>query len=347
MRASSKLNFIHLTVAIGALLVSATSPARTLSFNNVATPTAWTYSWSSAERYAIVLERLVVDSPPCGASSDWCWEEVYPDQWEQSSSSLANVVVEDSVAGSPLLTVDTAWASARASTNLGSNKAYAVARDSSEFDFELLDQSGNVTYASTGSSWSRARAESSYNEPFVASGSGEATFQFAVERHAVAWGPDGLISFSDPVKSFTRYRSLFGDANAEGALDVLLYRLDGASPLLVSRETFDIGVDSGVENFSFAAQLEDGLQYAFIVSLSAFAIWDGAMDLYGTATLTGIQVQAGQSLAFSSGSQYSVTAVPEPETWTLLIAGLVLCAGLARRCDQVKDSRFKIQAGCC
>jgi len=336
MSASRGINLIHLMVALGALLVSAVSPARTLSFDNVATSTAWTYAWSSAERYAIVLERLVVDSPPCGASSDWCWEEVYPDQWEQSSTALANAVVEDSVSGSPLLRVDTAWASARANTSLGSNKAYAIARDSSEFDFELLDQSGNVTYASTGSSWSRARAESSYNEPFVASGSGEATFQFAVERHAVARGPDGLISFSDPVKSFTYYRSLFGDANAEGALDVMLYRLDGAAPLLVSRETFDIGVDDGVETFSFAAQLEDGLQYAFIVSLSAFAIWDGAMDLYGTATLTGIQVQAGQSLAFSSGSLYSVTAVPEPETWAMLIAGLMLCAGIARRRNPIR-----------
>lgn len=107
--------------------------------------------------------------------------------------------------------------------------------------------------------------------------------------------------------------------------------------MLVNRETFDIGDDSGIENFSFAAQLEDGLQHAFIVSLSAVAIWDGAMDLYGTATPAGIQVQAGQSLDFSSGSLCSVTAVPEPEMWTLLIAGLVLCAGLARRHRQTKD----------
>lgn len=331
MNASQNAKRIRVLAALGVMLFAVASPARTLSFGNVATSTAWTYSWSSAERYAIVLERQVVESPPCGASSDWCWEEAYPDQLEQSSSSLANVVVQNSVEGSNALLIDTAWARGKASTSLGSNKAYAIARDSSEYDFELVDEGGGVSYASTGSSWSRARAESSYNDPFVASGSGEATFRFAVERHAVASGPDGLDAFSDPVKSFTLYRSLYGNANAEGALDVLLYRLDGASPSLVKRETFDIAVEPGVENFSFAAQLEDGLQYAFIVSLSAFAIWDGAMDLYGTATLSGIQVQAGQSLSFNSGSAYSVTAVPEPESWAMLIAGVAVCAAVARR----------------
>lgn len=331
MNASRNAKRVRVLAALGAMLFAVASPARTLSFGNVATSTAWTYSWSSAERYAIVLERQVVESPPCGASSDWCWEEVYPDQLEQSSSSLANVVVQNSVEGSNALLIDTAWARGKASTSLGSNKAYAVARDSSEYDFELVDESGEVSYASTGSSWSQARAESSYNDPFVASGSGEATFRFAVERHA-ATPPSGggLGAFSDPVKSFAYYRTLYGGTTS-GALDVLLYRLDGASPSLVNKQKFDIGVEPGIENFSFAAQLEDGLQYAFIVSLSAFAKWDGAMDLYGTATLSGIQVQASQSLSFNSGSVYSVTAVPEPESRAMLIAGLAVCAAVARR----------------
>ncbi|OYW31503.1 MAG: hypothetical protein B7Z51_05085, partial [Methyloversatilis sp. 12-65-5] len=64
MAASTEARLIRLLAAIGAMLCATASPARTLSFNTVATSTAWTYSWSSAERYAIVLERLVVDSPP-------------------------------------------------------------------------------------------------------------------------------------------------------------------------------------------------------------------------------------------------------------------------------------------
>ncbi len=331
MSASRQAVLIRASAIVGALLCATAPQARTLSFDNVATSSAWTYSWSSAERYAIVLERQVVESPPCGAASDWCWEEVYPDRTEQSSSTLANVLVQNRVEGSSALLIDTAWAEARANTGLGTNKASAIARDSSEYDFELVDGSGNVTYASTGVTWSRARAESSYNDPFVASGSGEATFRFAVERHAVTWGPDGLVAFSDPVKSFTYYRSLFGDDHAQGALDVMLYRLDGALPALVNRQTFDITAKSGFENYSFSAQLQDGLQYAFIVSLSALAVWDGTMDLYGTATLTGIRVQPGQSLAFNSGSAYSVTAVPEPASWAMLLAGMALCAGIAKR----------------
>jgi hypothetical protein len=331
MNASREAKLIRAVAAVGTMLFAAATPARTLSFSSVATSTAWTYSWSSAERYAIVLERQVVESPPCGASSDWCWEEVYPDQFEQSSSSLANVVVQNSVEGSNALLIDTARAEGRASTRLGSNKAYAIARDSSEYDFELVDESGDVSYASTGSSWSQARAESSYNDPFVASGSGEATFRFVVERHATTPpSGGGLGAFSDPVKSFAYYSDLYGGTTS-GALDVLLYRLDGASPFLVNRQKFDIGAEPGIENFSFAAHLEDGLHYAFIVSLSAFAKWDGAMDLYGTATLSGIQVQAGQSLSFNSGSVYSVTAVPEPESWVMLLAGITLCAAVARR----------------
>jgi hypothetical protein len=169
-----------------------------------------------------------------------------------------------------------------------------------------------------------------YNDPFVASGAGEATFRFSIERHATPTGPDGLIAFSDPFKSFSYYRSL--DIGTEsGALDVLLYKLGGASPSLVKSEQFDISAVPGVGDFSFAAMLEDGAEYAFIVSLSAFAQWDGAMDLYGTATLSRIQIQAGQSLSFTSGSLYSVTTVPEPETWAMLTVGLALCIFAARR----------------
>jgi hypothetical protein len=89
--------------------------------------------------------------------------------------------------------------------------------------------------------------------------------------------------------------------------------------------------DPGFENVSFAAQCQDGLQHAFIVSLSALAVRDGTMDLYGTATLTGIRGQPDQSLAFNSGRVYSVTAAPEPASWAMLLAGMTLCAGVAKR----------------
>jgi hypothetical protein len=327
MTASIKAGLIRTAAALGAVLFAVASPARTLSFASVATSDAWTYSWSSAERYAIVLQRLTVASPPCGASSDWCWEEVYPDQVRESSSALAGVLVQNKVEGSSAFLIDTAWAEAKANTRLGANRASAVARDSSEYDFELLDQDGNVTYASTGVTWSRARAESTYNEPFVASGAGEATFRFAVERHATISGPTGLGTFQDPVKSFA-----YVDGGTDsGALEVLLYELGGASPALVKQQSFQIAAGPGVEEFSFAAQLGDGVKYAFIVSLSAFALRDAAMDLYGTATLSDIQLQPGQSLAFSSGSSYNVTAVPEPATWALLLSGLALCVLAARR----------------
>jgi hypothetical protein len=162
---SPKATFFRAIAALSVMVFAVASPARTLSFDSVATSDSWTYSWSRAERYSIVLQRLVVESPPCGASSDWCWEEVYPDETAESSSPLAGLLVQNKVEGSSARLIDTAWAQSKANTSLGTNKASAVARDSSEYDFELVDQSGNVTYASTGVSWSRARAECATTTP--------------------------------------------------------------------------------------------------------------------------------------------------------------------------------------
>lgn len=55
------------------------------------------------------------------------------------------------------------------------------------------------------------------------------------------------------------------------------------------------------------------------------------LDFLNSALLTGIIVPEGATFTSASGAPYSVTAVPEPGEWAMLLAGLGLVAWRARR----------------
>ena len=79
---------------------------------------------------------------------------------------------------------------------------------------------------------------------------------------------------------------------------------------LNSSETFDIGLPSQV-----GRQLSLSIGYANTLEI-------GAQTLGGTAAATSVAMLAGQ---------LRVSAVPEPQTWALWLAGLLATGGLARR----------------
>ncbi|ODU02847.1 MAG: hypothetical protein ABS89_05330 [Thiobacillus sp. SCN 63-1177] len=55
------------------------------------------------------------------------------------------------------------------------------------------------------------------------------------------------------------------------------------------------------------------------------------LDFSHSANLVNIALPEGATASFASGNVYNVTAVPEPDAWLMLLAGLGLIGWRARR----------------
>lgn len=311
-----------------------------------ATGTPWVKTTVEAYHGYYGVQRIFPIEPPCGASSEWCFDIVTQRTRRTDITETAGWSLTERASGSDAHTrMDTARALGSAKTELGANHAIVWSWGNVSFDFELTDADGKVVphKSDTGLSAAGATASSVYNEPFRATGSGFANFEFLLERDAMSGcAPDSVVcelpAFSDPIKSMTR---LAGDA--EGDFFVYLFDLTappkaycwgeireegGSPPQCVTGPVFvgtgKTGLPSspGSQSFSFSAELTDGTDYALIVGLWMDTYNDSHLDMYNTASLNSIRVQPGMSLDFVSGSVYAVTAVPEPGMWLMLLAGL-------------------------
>ena len=84
--------------------------------------------------------------------------------------------------------------------------------------------------------------------------------------------------------------------------------------------------DSLVLNFNFVPDV----QYVITAELRT-TVWNGrTLNLLNTGRLSGVSLGSGATMATLSGHDY-VTAVPEPDPRSLLLAGVVVMLALARR----------------
>ncbi|MDR7305608.1 FxDxF family PEP-CTERM protein [Rhodoferax saidenbachensis] len=101
----------------------------------------------------------------------------------------------------------------------------------------------------------------------------------------------------------------------------------------VTAGTYDIQGDLSGTNVSFSSVVLDGHSWDLFASGTAFR--------FASVTFTGTQpvllsvagTKSGSAISNYTGS-VTVTAVPEPETYAMLLAGLGLMGGIARRRKQ-------------
>jgi hypothetical protein len=104
--------------------------------------------------------------------------------------------------------------------------------------------------------------------------------------------------------------------------------------------TSSTGYLSGDSTFySFDLPIIWGQSWDLTVGLIATAYGEAVADFLGTAKVTGIQMFDSQhhevtnfTLLSASGTNYLAAAVPEPETYAMLLAGLGLIGVIRRRC---------------
>lgn len=125
-----------------------------------------------------------------------------------------------------------------------------------------------------------------------------------------------------------------GEGNGFGVLSVLGSFTQLGAGLL----DFDIGTGGAdlmnlVGTASFAGKLDvsfvDGLSSAGLYTLINANHYTGRFDGF---TVAGLAAGLTANVVYSvAGVQLNVTAVPEPETYAMLFAGLLVVAGVARR----------------
>jgi hypothetical protein len=228
---------------------------------------------------------------------------------------------------------------ARARTNYGSNMAEAAAWNARSWTETRVQSAWDPEVSSiTGYSQSAAGASSIYTEVLTPDKDGQVILNFGLEQHAGRARP----SFQGPA-----YDLFSGDAG--GTLNVQVFNLDetieywwGESwETRRTREGFAIvGKDStgrdwdegpGTSFMSVAFDVVAGNRYSLVSALDVGADDNASADFYGTASLASIQVTPGMNLAIGSGTTYAVAAIPEPQTYALLLAGLGVVGWAARR----------------
>jgi hypothetical protein len=228
---------------------------------------------------------------------------------------------------------------ARARTDYGSNKAEAAAWNARSWTETRVQSAWDPEVSSiTGYSQSAAGAFSIYTEVLTPDQDGRIILNFALEQHAGSGRP----SFAGPA-----YDLFSGDA--DGTLNVQVFNLDETIEYWWgenfetrrTREGFAIvGEDStgrdledgpGTSFMSVAFDAVAGQRYSLVSALRVGADDNASVDFYGTASLASILVTPGMNLAVGSGTTYAVAAIPEPQTYALLLAGLGVVGWAARR----------------
>jgi len=228
---------------------------------------------------------------------------------------------------------------ARARTDYGSNMAEAAAWNARSWtETRVQDAWDPVESSITGYSQSSAGASSIYTEVFTPDKDGQIILNFGLEQHAGSSRP----SFQGPA-----YDLFSGDAS--GTLSVQVFNLDDTieywwGESYETRRTQEgfaiVGRDStgrdwdegpGTSFMSVAFDVVAGNRYSLVSALDVGADDNASVDFYGTASLESILVTPGMNLAIGSGTTYAVAAIPEPQTYALLLAGLGVVGWAARR----------------
>jgi hypothetical protein len=231
---------------------------------------------------------------------------------------------------------------ARARTDYGSNMAEAAAWNARSWTETRVQDAWDPTVSSiTGYSQSAAGASSIYTEVFTPDKDGQIILKFRLEQHAGSSRP----SFQGPAYD------LFS-GHASGNLSVQVFNLDDTieywwGESYETRRTQEgfaiVGRDStgrdgdegpGTSFMRVAFDVMAGNRYSLVSALSVDADDNASVDFYGTASLESILVTPGMNLAIGSGTTYAVAAIPEPQTYALLLAGPGLVGWAARRRNQ-------------
>jgi len=218
-----------------------------------------------------------------------------------------------------------ATSSAQARTDFGRNQAQAAAWNSRVWTETRVNSANNPGQSSIiGVTHAGAAAWSTYSEIFTPDKDGQITLQFELDQHPGSGRP----GFSGPVSD------RFYEGNGYGSLLVSVVALD---PIVGSRFVGDGRVSrnwergSGTSFLDVVFDAQAGKRYRLISELQVEASENASADFYGTASLERILVTPGMALAVGSGTAYAVMAVPEPETYALMLAGLALVGWAARR----------------
>lgn len=229
---------------------------------------------------------------------------------------------------------------ARARSNFGSNRAEAHAYHSFTWTETRVNSAWDpTTNTIDGASSAWAFAESLWAEAFTVAEDGPLTLQFVLRQHGVPGDPPFVLP--GPYERFW--------SDGEGVLEIQVFDLDTIvsydrgdgspidGPALVAAtslvRSFADGVGSSPVQLSF--DLLASTNYALVSRLSLSAYNDARIDMYGTAELERILVAPGQSLVFASGTSYTVSVVPEPAAWALMLGGLgVVLRRAGRRARQ-------------
>jgi hypothetical protein len=230
-----------------------------------------------------------------------------------------------------------ATSNAKAKTDFGSNKAEAAAWNGRVWTETRVTSAWDATQSSiTGVTHAGAYAWSTYTEVFTPDKDGQIILNFDLTQHAGSGVPISSTGFDH-----TKY-----DGDAWGDLLVQVFNLDQMTEYWKKDSAFPIegfaivandGVGrswdegSGSSFLSIAFDVVADNRYSLVSQLQVYAEDNASADFYGTASLKSILVTPGMNLAVGSGTTYAVAAVPEPETYALLLAGLGLVGFAARR----------------
>lgn len=236
----------------------------------------------------------------------------------------------------PRMDTTPATGRAQARTYFGANLAQASATGSRSFIETRVQGAWDGSISSEeGFTRASAYASSLYAETLIPDLDGEVELQFELLQHP---------SSHDFSGSSWPYELNPGWTN--GSLVVQVFNLDHiieywpddsdfpveGPAIMASGEIFRDGDDgSGSSFMNLAFEVVAGARYAVVSSLRVEAFENASLDFYGTATLQRILVTPGMQLQFGSGTAYTVTPVPEPGAWLLMLAGLVAVSGAVRR----------------
>ncbi len=230
-----------------------------------------------------------------------------------------------------------ATSSARAKTGFGSSKAEAAAWNSRVWTETRVQSAWDPTQSSiTGVTQAGAAAWSTYTEVFTPNMDGQITLQFDLKQHPGGSNPGSSGPVSDHIYDGDGWGSLLVQVfNIDQLTDYWNndsnYPVEGYA-IVASDEigrSWDEG--AGTSFLSVVFNVIGGTRYSLVSQLSVFAQQNASADFYGTASLERILVTPGMSLGIGSGSTYNIAAVPEAETYAMMLAGLGLVGFAARR----------------